>query len=553
MTTALVGIGHGHRSVRPLAGTWRLLRLALRRDRIILPVWVAVLVGLLVASVASLVGLYATEADRLRYATVASGNAIARAFDGPMSGTSLGAVTMTEVYGFLALLIGIMSVQAVVRHTRQEEETGRAELVGSAVVGRHAPLVAALGITAGANILLGVAVLATLVGYGLPAGGAVAAAAAMTGVGLTFTAVAAVAAQVAGTQRGANGLGITTVGVAFLLRAVGDALGSVAPSGVEVVSAWPSWLSPIGWGQQVRAFGDERWMVLLLFAGTIAVLVPLAFVLRSRRDLGAGLREVRPGPARAARSLQSPLGLAWRLQRGVVLAWATGLTVVSAAFGAVADEAGELLETSDELAAMFAGLGEAALVDLFFAFYLSMLAVAAAGFTVQALLRARNEEVAGRVEPLLATAVSRHRWLFSHVAVALLGTIGILVLSGLAVGLVHAMDTGNTAHLGPLLTAALVRTPAVLALGGFVVAVVCLIPRWAVAIGWAALVASFAMGQLGELLELPQALLNVSPFTHTPPTPAEPLVWGPLLAQAAAAVTLTAAGFAALRRRDLRT
>jgi ABC-2 type transport system permease protein len=134
-----------HRRGPELAGTWRLVRLALRRDRIVLPVWLTAILGLLAGSVASIAALYPEEADRVQYATVAATNLVARAFDGLMSGTSLGAVVITEVFTVLALLAGIMSVQAVVRHTRLEEETGRAELVDAAVVGRHARLVAAVG------------------------------------------------------------------------------------------------------------------------------------------------------------------------------------------------------------------------------------------------------------------------------------------------------------------------------------------------------------------------------------------------------------------------
>jgi ABC-2 type transport system permease protein len=551
-STALLGTGTP-RSTARLTGTWRLVRLALRRDRILLPVWLVVLVALLAASVASIVGLYAGEADRLAYATIAAGNAVARAFDGPMSGTSLGAITMTETYGFIAVLIGIMSVQAVVRHTRQEEETGRAELVGSAVVGRHAPLTAAFLVAAGANTLVGVAAALTLMAHDLPVAGSVAAGAAMAGVGLCFAAVAGVTAQIASTQRGANGLGMAAIGVAFLLRAVGDALGTVQPSGVEVVSAWPSWLSPIGWGQQVRPYADDRWPVLALFALLVAVLVPLAFALRARRDVGAGLVEVRPGPAVASRWLRSPLGLAWRLQRGVLLAWASGILVLSAAFGSIGDEAGELIGTSDELAAALAAIGEAALIELFFAFFLSLLAVAAAGFTVQALLRARNEEVGGRAEPLLATGVGRTRWLLSHVAVAVLGTVALLLLAGLVAGGAHALDIGEAGQVPTLVGAALVRVPAALALGGFVVAVVGLVPRWAAALAWGALVLSLVMGQLGELLELPQAVLNVSPFTHPPALPAQELVWTPVLSLLAVALGLAALGLLALRRRDITT
>jgi ABC-2 type transport system permease protein len=282
-----------------LTGTWRLVRLAARRDRILLPVWLLVVLGLLAGSVASIAALYPTEADRVQYARLAATNLVARAFDGLMSGTSLGAVVMTEVFTVLALLVGIMSVQAVVRHTRLEEETGRAELVDAAVVGRHARLVAALAVTLAANVVLAAGTALVLIAADLPTTGSVLAGLALAGVGSTFAAVAAVTSQVSGSSRGANGLGGLVLGVAFLLRAVGDGLGTVAPSGVEVVSAWPSWLSPIGWGQQVRPFGGDHAGLLLLFVGAVGMLLVTAFVLTSHRDHGAGLRAERPGPPRA--------------------------------------------------------------------------------------------------------------------------------------------------------------------------------------------------------------------------------------------------------------
>jgi ABC-2 type transport system permease protein len=534
-------------------GTLRLIRLAGRRDRIIVTVWLVVIVGLLLVSVASIVALYGTEAERLQYAVIASTSAVARAFDGPMAGTSLGAVTMTETFGMLSVLVGIMSVQAVVRHTRQEEETGRRELVGSAAVGRYAPLTAALSVAVGANLVLLFAVVGSLVANGLPVVGSVAAAAALAGVGISFAAFAAIAAQVSSTQRGANGIGGAAVGIAFLLRAVGDAAGSVAPSGVEVVSAWPSWASPIGWGQQLRAFHDERWWILGLYALLVAVLVGVAFRLTAARDVGAGLIEVRPGPATAGRRLLSPLGLAWRLQRGVLLAWAVGLTVIGAAFGAIGDEADELLATSDELAAALAALGEAELVDLYFAFFVGILAVVGAGFTVQALLRVRAEEIGGRAEPVLATGVGRTTWLLSHVTLAALGTLAILTMAGLSAGLGYAAATGDTGRIGPLLVAAWVHAPAALALGGFVVAALGIVPRWSAALGWAGLVTSLVMGQLGQLLDLPQAVLNISPFTHPPAVPAEDVAVTPIVLLLLVATALALIGIAAFRRRDIST
>jgi ABC-2 type transport system permease protein len=538
-----------------LTGTWRLVRLAARRDRILLPVWLLVVLGLLAGSVASIAALYPTEADRVQYARLAATNLVARAFDGLMSGTSLGAVVMTEVFTVLALLVGIMSVQAVVRHTRLEEETGRAELVDAAVVGRHARLVAALAVTLAANVVLAAGTALVLIAADLPTTGSVLAGLALAGVGSTFAAVAAVTSQVSGSSRGANGLGGLVLGVAFLLRAVGDGLGTVAPSGVEVVSAWPSWLSPIGWGQQVRPFGGDHAGLLLLFVGAVGTLLVTAFVLTSHRDHGAGLRAERPGPPRASRALTSPAGLAWRLQRGPLLFWTLGLAVLAAAFGGIADEVEELLETSDELVAL---LGEGAagdvLLDLYAAFMFALLGLAVGAYLVQALLRVRTEEAGYRAEPVLATPVSRTRYLGAHVGWAGVGAGVILLVLGLVSGTVAGLVTGVWAgRFGGWVLAAVVQVPAVLVLGGVVVAVFGWLPRIAVPVAWAALVVSLILGQFGALFELPQAVLNVSPFTHVPPAPAEAVRAQPLLALAAVAVASTAVGFLGWRRRDLTT
>jgi ABC-2 type transport system permease protein len=539
--------------VTALTGTWRLVRLAVRRDRILLPVWLVVLIGLLAAIASTITALYTSEQERVLAAAFTAATPAARIFDGPASGTSLGAMTMVEAFGVLAILVALMSGQAVVRHTRQDEETGRAELLGAGVVGHHARLTAALLVALGANVALAAGATLSLVAFDLPLGGSLVSGAAFAGVGLSFAAVAAVTAQVASTQRAANGLVGAAIGVAFLLRAIGDVLGEVAPSEVELISAWPSWLSPIGWGQQMRAYHQDNLEVLGLFALFVGVLVTLAFVLTEHRDVGAGMLQVSAGPAEAAPRLRSPLGLTWRLQRTSLVAWTAGALVMAVAFGSVGDTVDEVLTTNEQLLQMMAALTEdGGLRDAFFVFMMSFVGLAATGFTVQAVLRARTEEAAGRVEPLLATAVDRHRWLGAHVGFAAVGTVAILALTGLAAATSYAIATGDVGvGVRGLGAAALVQVPAALALGGFVVAAVGLLPRAAVALGWGALAVSLIMGQLGAVLELPQWALNVSPFTHVPLVPAEPFRWLPVLVLLAVAVALAGLGFAAFRRRDL--
>lgn len=537
-----------------LTGTTRLLRLALRRDRVVLPVWLLGLTALLAAVVASVLGLYATEQERLQAATFAAGDIVTRAFNGPVAGGEPGSLVMLEAFGFVGVLVALMAAQTVVRHTRAEEETGRAELLGAGVVGRHARLTAALVVGGGAALTFGVAAAVVLAVNGLPGRGAVLTGAGFAGVGLVFTGVAAVTAQVAQQARSANAWAGAVLGLAFLLRAVGDAAGRVTEEGDALVSAWPSWLSPLGWGQQVRPFAAGHVGPLVLLAATAVLLAVAAYALTDHRDVGQGMLAVRSGPARAAIGLLRPVGLAWRQQRGVLLAWLIALTVLGAAFGAVGDSTADIGEMSEQFASMLEAFGGGSLVDGYFAFLLRLLGILTAGYTIQALTRLRTEEAAGRLEPLLAAAVPRSRWLLAHVAIAAAGTVVVLLAAGIATGVAYGLVAGDLAGgVGGPLAAASVQIPAALALGAAVVVVFAVRPRWTAAFGWAALTFSFVVGQFGEVLELPQMVANLSPFVHPPLLPAADLDVLPLVVLAAAAAVLTGSAVVAFRRRDLVT
>ncbi|MDG4781711.1 anibiotic ABC transporter [Micromonospora sp. WMMD961] len=536
-----------------LTGTALLARLVLRRDRVRLAIWVLGTPLLGYALAASVAGIYPDQAARQVYATTSASSLVARAFNGPIAGTDLGAVVVAETYVTLALIVALLSTFAVTRHTRQNEETGRAELLGASVVGRYAPLTAALLVIVAANVVAVALLALALVGAGLPLAGSVAAAAAIGGVGVAFTAIAAVTAQLSVTSRGANALAAATVGVSFVLRAAGDVLGEQSADGTRVQSAWPSWISPLGWGNQVRAFEGERWWVLALPVALLLAGVAVAYALAERRDQGAGLVAPRRGPATAAPRLLSPAGLAWRMQRGTLLGWAVGVAVLGFSMGIAADEFNAMIDANPAAAeAINAMGGGGVLVDAYLAAMLGLFALTIGAYVVQALLRVRGDETDGVLEAALATAVSRTRWLGTQVLAATLGAAALLLLAGLTTGLGYGLVTddpfGQAVDLGG---AALLRLPALLVVAGVVTTLFGLLPRWSVVLSWTVLLVFLLLGQLGAVLELPQAALDLSPYTHVPSVPAVDPAALPLVVLTAVAAALLAAGVTAFRHRDV--
>jgi ABC-2 type transport system permease protein len=524
-----------------LTGTGGLVRLALRRDRFLIPAWVGLFAVLAAFSASATVGLYPNEASRIEAANTINSAPAAVALYGPIyDPTSLGALSITKLTAVYASLLSILMVMLVVRHTRAEEETGRLELVGAGVVGRSAPLAAALLVVGGASALLGLLAAIGLHGSGLPVSGSLIFGAGWAATGFFFAAVAGVAAQTATGGRSANGLGFAVIALAYVVRAIGD-LADAGPG-------WLSWLSPIGWNQQIRAFAGDRWSVLILPIAGSALLVTAAFALRRRRDLGSGLLQDRPGPG--VGSLGSPLGLAWRLQRPLLLAWTAGSAVMALMMGAIAHSVAGMLD-SPEMAKVVRQLGgEQGLTDAFLAAVIGLVGTIIAAYGISAVTRLGTEESSGHAEAVLAGAAPRLGWAASHWLLALTGVAWLMLVAGAGTGLGHGIAVGDLSQVIPITVAALTRIPAAWVLVGLVVAVWGIRPH-ATALVWGAYAAFILVGEFGQLWGVPRSVMDVSPFAHSPvlPGPAAELtgmLWLTLVAAAFLAV-----GSAAFRRRDL--
>ncbi|HKH18594.1 MAG TPA: ABC transporter permease [Solirubrobacteraceae bacterium] len=522
-----------------LAGTGTMIRFVARRERVRVPVYLLVLVGLIASTAAQSEELYSTQAERDEYAATVAGNPGLIAMVGPAYRvTTVGGDTAWQWGAFGAVTAALMSMFIVGRHTRAEEQSGRSELVRASVLGRFAPTAATMIVLVAVNVLVAATVALAMIGLDQPAAGSIALGASLGSAGLLFAAVAVLAMQVNQSTGGAYGLVGAVLGASYMLRAAGD-----------VGDGTLSWLSPIGWVQSMRPFADERWWPLVLLLAVAVVLVAAAFALLSRRDDGAGLVASRPGRAKASGVLAHPLGLALRLSRGALIGWAIGLFLGGVSIGLTGQDVESILGDSDEVDELFARAG-GSLVDNYLAVSLSSMALIGTGFAIQAVLRMRSEETSGRLEPLLAAALARPRWAAGHLAMAAGGTVLILAASGFGAGIADAISSDDAGRLPLLLGSSVALAPAVWVLIGIAIALFGLVPRAASA-SWGFLAACFLLLYLGPLLSLPDWVMNLSPYTHVPLLPAADLTIAPLIVLTAIAAALTAAGVLGLRRRDI--
>src|SRR5690625_4808142 len=473
-------------SASRLTGTWTFVRFYLRRDRISVAVWLIAFYIFYVTQAASLDNQYASTAEFEEAAATMGGNPAFVAMLGPTRALdTLGGMTAWQISATGGIAVGLMSMFLVGRHTRAEEESGRDELVRSGVVGRLAPFAAVTVVVGILNVLVGIVIALGLSGYGLPSSGSWALGLATTACGLVFTAVALLSAQLTETTRAMYGIVGATIAIAYILRGVGD-----------VGNGALSWLSPIGWLQATRPYTDERWWPVLLALFAAIGIVIVALRLLARRDVGPGIFPARPGPARAGAGMRSALGLAWRLQRGAFIGWAIGVFLIGVAYGSIGTDVEDIMGSgaSTEIVAQAGG----SITDSFYSTTALMMALFASAYAIQAALRARGEESAGRAESLLATRLGRTPWLWSHAIIVVAGSVVVVGLGGFGSGLMYGAMTDDMSQLPRLLGASLTHLPSTWVLGGVAIALSGLVPRLAL-VAWGALAYCFIMLMFGEV------------------------------------------------------
>ncbi|MDR2035432.1 MAG: hypothetical protein LBP91_01975 [Coriobacteriales bacterium] len=527
-----------------LAAFWQYTRFILVRERIVGLIWIVALAGSAILFAAMYPGLFSSDAEMQAMAQTMNTPAMV-ALMGPVYGldTLNTAIIMAqECLIWFAIAIIIMNIFFVNRYTRADEELGRLEMFRALPVGRLTGVAATMIGALVLNLVIALITVCGLIALNLPGttvAGAFAYGLAIGAIGFFFAALTLLIAQLLSSSRGVLGVSFALFGLFYVIRAWGDMQNSDL-----------SYASPLGLISRVFAFYENNFWLLAILLGATLVITAVAFVVYVKRDLGEGVIPARPGRKHASRFLQSPFGLAWRLTRNTVFAWAVAAFVMGAVYGSVVGQLDSFLNQNEMIKQIVEGFGEnKSLLGSYIAMLFSILAAVGAIPVVNAAMRIYAEEKRGRIEQVYAAAVPRLSLFASFMVIALVQSLIFLTLTVL--GIYAAGESTGQLVLADLFKDAFVYLPALFLTLGVAVLLIGLAPRLSLLV-WVVPVYSFLYDYFGRLFNLPDWVRNTSPFGVVPQLSLEDFTVVPLVVLTAVGIVFCAVGLAAYRRRDLR-
>jgi len=539
--------------------TGKLVRFMLRREAKISTIWIVAIAVFCAILVPMMDGMFSEEAREGFAITI--NNPVMVMMMGPVYGAdnyTSGAMYSNMMLVWVMITVAIMNVFLIVRHTRADEEKGRAEVVRSLPVGRMANLNAAMITAVIVNVILGL-----LIGLGLTAAGSNVDGYTFAGsllfgmticaAGIVFAAITALFAQLSSNKGGALGLSFLALGIAYFIRGAGDMQEN------ELVSC----ISPLGLAQRAQVYVENNWLPVFLLLLIGAVITAVAYKLNSVRDLEQGFIPARPGKKEASKTLRTPFGFALRLLRPLIIIWIIVMFTLGASYASVVGDISsfvgdspqylEVLGVPSAIVATLSGEEKEEIVQIYFmSFVTTMMALVCIVPLLNTTLRPRNEEKDGRAELVLSRSVPRFKYLagFALIAFALSVLLQFITAYGLYMTAEAMLEGNNPFTFEVVMEAFLIYLPALWALIGLTVLLIGALPKATGAI-WGMFAFVFVVSFMGELIGLPEWLMSISPMYHIPNTMlGADTDFVPLAILSAVAVVFTASGLVFYHKRE---
>lgn len=488
-----------------------LCRFYLRRDWLRTIIWFALILALAVGFGAGVSGMYPDQPS-LDAMIEALNNPAFKAMLGQYYLTD-GVLTLGGMYSvymlvWLVMIVGCMSVALVVRHTRQDEENGRLEVVRSLPVGRMANISATLTAAVILNIIL-----AVLIGLGLGAvgnadrgmdfAGAFAVGGACAAFGIVMAGVTAIFCQLNKSPGSAMAFSFGFLGFLYMIFMMGSMQDNEAVANISI----------LGLIQRSKIFVENDWMPIIITAAVGVLLSAASLWLCKIRDLGESLIPSRPGKADAKPYLKSPSGLAWRLLRPWVIFWALIIPLLGLSYGSIMGDMETFIDTNEVFRQISKGN-----VMVMVSMFMLIMAIIGAIPILHFMLKARGEEKRGYAENILSRSASHKDQLRGYFIIAMLSAVFVPFLNavGFWAGSTPVMD--NPVPFSNWLLSCVVYIPAFLVLIGVAIALIGWLPKYT-GLAWGYLGYSFGVLYLGSLLDFPEWMNKLSPFGHIPSLP----------------------------------
>lgn len=522
-----------------LAGYGKYLRFTFKHNLVRYLVWTAIVVFMIVYVGVYYKSMFNTQAKLDEFASIGAAPGMVAMIGKISCMATIGGAVWTKIWMFTALTLGIGMVFQVTKGARADEENGRTELFRSRPFGIHSTLASVVN---GALLLcLIIGILSALACMGLkldPAGtgitGSIIFGLSITAIGWIGVGVGALTNQLSASASLANSTGSIVIMVFYCMRMIGD-MGS---------NNTLTWLSPVGWGEKMAPWAQNRgWLIIPVIILT-AALIAVAFIIESRRDYGSGVLKDKKGKSEANQLMRHSWGFILHLYKGSIIGWSIGIVIAGLMFGSVANSMLSLF--SEANASMLKGSGIESLIGLLLCF-IGLVSVVLPMLIMTGL---RSDEAKGLTESQLAGTISRDRIILDRFVVGTCATALLLILGGFSFGLAYGAVANDMSQTWKLAIDALIYLPGIMAIMGVIVLLFGLIPRATIPVTWFLYGAMYFDVLLSDALKLPKWAANIMPFIGTPRIPYEDFnasVFGYL----AAAIIFVLLGIIGLRRRDV--
>ena len=526
------------------AAWWRTYRHHLRLLRNTAVAWTVVLTGVGAGVVATFEDRVPTEAARAAADALEGVPAFEALFGRFVQPGSLEGFVLSRWTGMFAIFVAVWGMLAATKLLRGAEDAGHVEPLRAGAISSRGLLGSAVAAMLSWFAIFAVAVGAAHSGAGMDAATSWALGGAMGLLAAAFAAVGALTSQVAATRRRATQLAGAVLAAALAVRVLAAATGT--PDGV-----W--WATPFGWIGFLHEADAARGAVFAAFAVLLVVLLAAAFTF-ARRDLHAGLVSADERSVEGARTVGGQVGLATRLTGLATLGWAAVLAAVAFVFTVLTDDFVAVVADLPEATAFVEQMGYTAMhtPEGFVALVLGLfLFVGVALFAAAQAAAIREEEASWRIEHLLARPVGRVRWLTTRTLAAAVGLVVLAVAVGVAVWAATALG-GTALAVGDALLAGVNLIPAAWLFLGLGILVFGLAPRLTGPLAFGVVIAAYLLDFVGPLLELPDVVLDASPFRHLAEVPVAGLDVTAALIMLLIGTLAAVLGIALFRRRDLK-